>query len=90
MKGDAEMTNLADTQLSRIIENAIEIADGKMVWLQERFEGQMERGSIIASIITPWAIEAEKIWQALEEKESDIDYYTFIDKFVTQKIKTSL
>ena len=90
MKGGAEMTNLADTQLSRIIENAIEIADGKMVWLQERFEGQTGRGSIIASIITPWAIEAEKDWQALEEKESDIDYYTFIDKFVTQKIKTSL
>ena len=84
------MTNLADTQLSRIIENAIEIADGKMVWFQERFEGQMGRGGIIASIITPWAIEAEKVWQTLEEKESDIDYYTFIDKFVTHKIKTSL
>ena len=84
------MTNLADTQLSRIIENAIEIADGKMVWLQEQFEGQMERGSIIASIITPWAIEAERIWQDLEEKGSDIDYYTFIDKFVTQKTKTVL
>ena len=84
------MTNLADTQLSRIIENAIEIADGKMVWLQERFDGQMGRGSIIASIITPWAIEAEKVWQAIEEKESDIDYYTFIDKFVTQKTKTVL
>jgi len=90
MKESTTMTNLSAPQLSRIIENAIEIADGKMVWFQERFEGQMGRGSIIANFITPWAIEAEQIWQALLEKDSDIDYYTFIDKFVTQKMKTSL
>lgn len=78
-----------DTML-RIVENAIEIADGNLPILQDRFQQIMGRQSIIANYIFPWSIEAEKQWEKLLELNEEKDYYDFIDQFAKQKIAESL
>ena len=48
-----------ESRITRIIENAIEIADENLPKLQENFERVMSRESIIENYIIPWAEEAE-------------------------------
>jgi ferritin len=76
-----------ESRTTRIIENAIEIADGKLPKLQEHFERSMSRESIIENYIAPWAEEAEQLWGELQSEGKEHDYYNFIDLFVEQKIK---
>lgn len=76
-----------ESQITRIIENAIEIADGNLPKLQEHFERSMSRESIIENYIAPWAEEAEQLWGELQSEGKEHDYYNFIDLFVEQKIK---
>lgn len=76
-----------ESRITRIIENAIEIADGNLPKLQEHFERIMSRESIIENYIVPWAEEAEKLWEELQKDGKEHDYYNFIDSFAEQKIK---
>lgn len=73
--------------MTRIIENAIEIADGNLPKLQEHFERVMGRESIIENYIAPWAEEAEQLWENLQQDGNEHDYYDFIDNFAKQKIE---
>ena len=75
------------TRITRIIENAIEIADGNLIKLQEHYERSMSRESIIENYIVPWAEEAERQWEKLQKDGEEHDYYNFIDSFTEQKIK---
>lgn len=75
-----------ESQITRIIENAIEIADGNLPKLQEHFERSMSRESIIENYIVPWAEEAEQLWGELQKDGEEHDYYNFIDSFAEQKI----
>ncbi len=74
------------TRITRIIENAIEIADGNLPKLQEHLERNMSRESIIKNYIAPWAEEAEQLWEELQKDGEEHDYYNFIDSFAEQKI----
>ena len=76
-----------ESRITRIIENAIEIADGTLPKLQEHFERRMSRESIIENYIAPWAEEAEQLWEKLQEDGEEHDYYSFIDSFAEKKIK---
>ena len=76
-----------DSRAIRIIENAIEIADGHLPELQEHFEQLMGRESIIENYIAPWAEEAELAWEKLQQDGEEHDYYEFIDQFAERKIK---
>lgn len=75
-----------ESQIARIIEDAIEIADGNLPKLQEHFERSMSRESIIENYIAPWAEEAEQLWKELQKDGEEHDYYNFIDSFAEQKI----
>lgn len=75
-----------ESRTTRIIENAIEIADGKLPKLQEHFERSMSRESIIENYIAPWAEEAEQLWKEPQKNGEEHDYYNFIDSFAEQKI----
>lgn len=59
-----------ESKLSRIIENAIEIADGNLTKLQDHFENSMGRASIIENYIVPWAYEAEEVLEKSFPTES--------------------
>lgn len=72
--------------ISKIIENAVEIATNNILLLQDKFEGLMGRGSIIANYIVPWSIEAESLWENTCNHD-ELDYYDFIDDFANKKIK---
>ena len=78
---------IMESRITRMIENAIEIADGSLPKLQEHFERSMSRESIIENYIAPWAEEAERLWEELQKDGEEHDYYNFIDLFVEQKIK---
>lgn len=75
---------------SRLIENAIEIADGNLPKLQDHFEKQMGRGSIIENYIVPWAYEAERLWEESSGCNREKDYYVFIDNFALRKMSELL
>ena len=79
--------NANEHALIRIVENAIEIADGNLSILQNRFQQMMGRQSIIENYILPWAIEAEEQWEKSLEFDKEKDYYEFIDQFTKQKIE---
>lgn len=84
------MKNLSRRQIdkeyiSKIIENAVEIATNNILLLQDKFEGSMGRSNIIANYIVPWSIEAENLWENTCHHD-DIDYYDFIDGFANKKI----
>lgn len=76
-----------ESRITRIIENAIEIADENLPKLQEKFERVMSRESIIENYIIPWAEEAELLWETLLKNGKEHDYYIFIDNFAKQKIE---
>lgn len=71
---------------SRLIENAIEIAEGNLPKLQDLFDKQMGRGSIIENYIVPWAYEAERLWEESSVCNTDKDYYVFIDNYASKKM----
>ena len=73
-------------KISRLIENAIEISSGHLPELQERFDKQMGRGSIIENYIVPWAYEAECLWGEMLVHDGEEDYYEFIDNYASRKI----
>lgn len=79
-----------ESKISRLIENAIEIADGNLPKLQDHFEKQMGRGSIIENYIVPWAYEAEKLWEDSLNLNEEKDYYVFIDQFANKKMNELL
>lgn len=79
--------NYDEKRVSRIIENAIEIADGNLPILQNHFINTMGRRSIIENFIIPWAIEVEREWENIMELDAEIDYYDFIDKLIEQKME---
>jgi hypothetical protein len=79
-----------ETKISRLIENAIEIADGNLPKLQDYFEKTMGRASIIQYFIVSWAYEAEKLWGETSLLSEEKDYYDFIDKFTSKKMEELL
>ena len=81
---------MSDEEISRLIENAIEIADDNLVTLQEHFGKIMGRHGVLMNYIVPWALEAENEWKKAQKHDEDRDYYEFIDCYTSKKMEELL